>query len=250
VKAGRLFGRTVRRHPRARHGRHRPDADSFRKRGQLWRAPDRGADRRRRAQWLVAREDALKGAASLLRTTPDEVETRVAALLDERRKLERELAEAKKALALGGGGAATGPADEDVGGVKFSGQVLDGLDPKELRGLLDQAKQRLGSGVAVIVAVNDGRASIAAAVTDDLTGRSARSTWFAPASRRWAARAAAAAPTWRRAAVRTATRRQTRLPPLSPRWRADRHPGECRDRWQFRRHRARGQRSWVKPGTT
>ena len=120
-------------------------------------------------EWLVAREDALKGAASLLRTTPDEVETRVAALLDERRKLERELAEAKKALALGGGGAATGPADEDVGGVKFSGQVLDGLDPKELRGLLDQAKQRLGSGVAVIVAVNDGRASIAAAVTDDLT---------------------------------------------------------------------------------
>ena len=120
-------------------------------------------------QWLVAREDALKGAASLLRTTPDEVETRVAALLDERRKLERELAEAKKALALGGGGAATGPADEDVGGVKFSGQVLNGLDPKELRGLLDQAKQRLGSGVAVIVAVNDGRASIAAAVTDDLT---------------------------------------------------------------------------------
>ena len=122
-------------------------------------------------QWLVAREDALKGAASLLRTTPDEVESRVAALLDERRKLERELAEAKKALALGGGGAAAGPADEDVGGVTFSGQVLEGLDPKELRGLLDQAKQRLGSGVAVIVAVNDGRASIAAAVTDDLTGK-------------------------------------------------------------------------------
>ena len=122
-------------------------------------------------QWLVAREDALKGAASLLRTTPDEVESRVAALLDERRKLERELAEAKKALALGGGGAAAGPADEDVGGVEFSGQVLEGLDPKELRGLLDQAKQRLGSGVAVIVAVNDGRASIAAAVTDDLTGK-------------------------------------------------------------------------------
>jgi alanyl-tRNA synthetase len=58
-----------------------------------------------------------------------------------------------------------------MGGVKFSGQVLEGLDPKELRGLLDQAKQRLGSGVAVIVAVNDGKASIAAAVTDDLTGK-------------------------------------------------------------------------------
>jgi alanyl-tRNA synthetase len=123
-------------------------------------------------QWLVAREDALKQTAGLLRTTPDDVEARVAALLDERRKLERELAEAKKALALGGGGAGSAPAaDEDVGGVKFSGQVLEGLDPKDLRGLLDQAKQRLGSGVAVIVAVNEGKGAIAAAVTDDLTGR-------------------------------------------------------------------------------
>jgi len=124
-------------------------------------------------RWLVGREDALKGTASLLRTTPDDVEARVAALLDERRKLERELADAKRALALAGNGgaAATGPADEEVNGVKFSGQVLDGLDPKELRGLLDQAKQRLGSGVAAIVAVNEGKASIAAAVTEDLIGR-------------------------------------------------------------------------------
>jgi alanyl-tRNA synthetase len=125
-------------------------------------------------QWLVGREDALKNAASLLRTTPEDVEARVAALLDERRKLERELAEAKKALALsgasGGGAAKAEAADEDVNGVKFSGQVLEGLDPKDLRGLLDQAKQRLGSGVAVIVAVNEGKASIAAAVTEDLTG--------------------------------------------------------------------------------
>lgn len=126
-------------------------------------------------RWLVGREDALKQTAGLLRTTPDEVEARVAALLDERRKLERDLAEAKKALALsgalGGGGAAkTENADEQVGGVTFSGQVLEGLDPKDLRGLLDQAKQRIGSGVAAIVAVNEGKASIAVAVTDDLTG--------------------------------------------------------------------------------
>jgi alanyl-tRNA synthetase len=122
-------------------------------------------------QWLVAREDALKGAASLLRTTPEDVEARVAALLDERRKLERELADARKALALGGGGGKAEAADEDVGGIAFSGQVLEGLDPKDLRGLLDSAKQRMGSGVAAIVAVNEGKASIAAAVTDDLTGR-------------------------------------------------------------------------------
>ena len=119
-------------------------------------------------QWFVAREDALKAAASALRTTPDEVTERVMALLDERKKLERELAEAKKALALGGGGAASGPADEEINGMTFSGQVLDGLDPKELRGLLDQAKQRMGSGIAAIVAVNEGKGAIAVAVTDDL----------------------------------------------------------------------------------
>jgi alanyl-tRNA synthetase len=124
-------------------------------------------------RWLVGREDALKSTAGLLRTTPDEVEARVAALLDERRRLERELAEAKKALALSGagGGAKAAAADEDVGGVKFSGQVIEGLDAKELRGLLDREKQRMGSGVAAIVAVNEGRASIAAAVTEDLAAR-------------------------------------------------------------------------------
>jgi alanyl-tRNA synthetase len=122
-------------------------------------------------QWFVAREEALKHTASILRTTPEDVEARVSALMEERKKLERELAEAKKALALGGGAAKAENADEEVGGVKFSGQVLDGLDPKELRGLLDQAKQRLGSGVAVIVAVNEGKASIAAAVTEDLVGK-------------------------------------------------------------------------------
>ena len=121
--------------------------------------------------WLVGRDEALKGAASLLKTSPDEVEARVAALLDERKKLERELSEAKKALALGGGSTATTTSDEEIGGVKFSGQVLDGLDPKDLRGLLDAATQRMGSGVAVAVAVNDGKAAIAAAVTDDLTSK-------------------------------------------------------------------------------
>ncbi|MFC3097538.1 alanine--tRNA ligase [Alteraurantiacibacter palmitatis] len=122
-------------------------------------------------QWVVGREETLKAVAATLRTAPDEVLERVAALVDERRNLERELAEAKKALALGGGGGAAPAADEEIGGVKFSGQVLHGLDPKELRGLLDEAKKRMGSGVAAICAVNDGKAAFAAAVTDDLTGR-------------------------------------------------------------------------------
>ena len=121
--------------------------------------------------WLVRREEALKGAAAALRTAPEEVEARVVALLDERKRLERELAEAKKALALGGGSADAGPADEQVGDVVFAGQVIDGLEAKELRGLLDAAKARIGSGVAAIAAVNEGRAAFAVAVTDDLTTR-------------------------------------------------------------------------------
>ncbi|MEE4200189.1 alanine--tRNA ligase [Erythrobacter sp.] len=123
--------------------------------------------------WLVAREEALKAAAAAVRAAPEEVPARVAALLDERKRLEKELAEAQKALALDGGGAARsdGPQDEEIGGIAFSGQVLVGLNPKELRPLLDEAKTRLGSGIAALVAVNDGKAAIAAAVTEDLTGR-------------------------------------------------------------------------------
>ncbi len=123
-------------------------------------------------QWLVGREDALKDAAAAIRATPEEVPGRITALLEERKRLERELADARKALALGGSGAAKpDAADENVAGVKFSGQVIQGLEARELRGLLDEAKARLGSGVATVVAVNDGKAAIAAAVTDDLTDR-------------------------------------------------------------------------------
>jgi len=122
--------------------------------------------------WLTHREDRLREAAAALKSSPEEVPARVAALVEERRKLERELADAKKALALGGGAAkaeAAGP--EQVAGVSFVGQVIDGLDPKGLRGLVDEAKARIGSGVAVLVAVNEGRATVAVGVTDDLTAR-------------------------------------------------------------------------------
>ncbi|HEX8535512.1 MAG TPA: DHHA1 domain-containing protein, partial [Allosphingosinicella sp.] len=120
-------------------------------------------------KWLTAREDRLKEAAAALKATPEEVPLRVATLLEERRRLERELAEAKKALALGGGGASEAAGPEQVGGHGFIGQVIEGLDPKGLRGLVDDAKKRVGSGVVALVAVNDGRASVAVGVTDDLT---------------------------------------------------------------------------------
>jgi len=120
-------------------------------------------------QWLTHREDRLREAAAALKATPDEVPQRVAALLDERRRLERELAEAKKALALGGGAKQeTGP--EHINGHAFVGQVIEGLDPKGLRSLVDENKVRVGSGVVALIAINDGRASVAVGVTDDLSG--------------------------------------------------------------------------------
>jgi alanyl-tRNA synthetase len=120
-------------------------------------------------QYLVGRDETLRATAAALKATPDEVPARVAALIEDRRRLERELADAKKALALGGGqGGPVGP--EQVGATAFIGQVLDGFDAKGLRGAVDEAKQRMGSGIAAIVAVNDGRASIAVGVTADLVG--------------------------------------------------------------------------------
>ncbi len=133
--------------------------------------------------WMSAREEALKGTASLLRTSPEEVEARVAALLDERKKLERELAEAKKALALGGASlvAATGHAAGTstakgvggavINGVEFVDRVLNEYDPKGLRSLIDEEKTGVESGIVAIVTVIDGRATIAVGVTDDLTAR-------------------------------------------------------------------------------
>jgi alanyl-tRNA synthetase len=121
-------------------------------------------------QWLTDREARLRQAAAALKSSPDEVPARVASLIEERRRLERELADAKKALAMGGGGKSDETAVEQVGGHAFLGQVVEGLDPKGLRAAVDTMKQRVGSGIAALVAVNEGRASVAVGVTDDLSG--------------------------------------------------------------------------------
>jgi alanyl-tRNA synthetase len=122
-------------------------------------------------QWLSEREARLREAAAALKTSPDEVPARIASLVEERRKLERELADARKALAMGGGQAKSAAAPEDVNGHKFLGQVVEDFDPKGLRTAVDEMKKRLGSGVGALVAVNDGRASVAVGVTDDLAGQ-------------------------------------------------------------------------------
>ena len=123
--------------------------------------------------YLNEQDERVKTLATTLKVQPAEVLTRVEALVDERRKLERELNEAKKKLALGGGDAG-GAADQvqEIGGVKFLGKVVTGVEPKDLKSLADDGKTSLGSGVVTFVGVSeDGKASAVVAVTDDLTAR-------------------------------------------------------------------------------
>ncbi|HEY4193176.1 MAG TPA: DHHA1 domain-containing protein, partial [Mesorhizobium sp.] len=95
------------------------------------------------------------------------------ALLDERKRLERELNEARKKLALGGGSSTDSVGEsETVAGVGFMGKAVSGISPKDLKPLADAGKQALGSGVVVFVgAGEDNKASVVVAVTDDLVGR-------------------------------------------------------------------------------
>ena len=117
-------------------------------------------------------DQQLRAAADMLKTTPGELPDRIGALLEERKRLERDLSQARQALALGGGESkGGGDGNKDVGGVAFSGRRLDGVPAKELRAMVDAAKQKLGSGVVAFIAVNEGKAALTIGVTDDLTGR-------------------------------------------------------------------------------
>jgi len=111
----------------------------------------------------------VAGAAELLRTTPHEVLGRIETLQDGLKKAERALSEAQKKLALGGGGAAAPAAAETVNGTAFVGRAVEGVAAKDLRGLVDIEKKKLGSGVvALVLKGEDGKGTVAIGVTDDL----------------------------------------------------------------------------------
>ncbi|MFO1081806.1 MAG: alanine--tRNA ligase [Reyranellaceae bacterium] len=118
--------------------------------------------------------DLLSEAAAILKVRPDELPGRLQALVDGQRKVERELAEARRALALAGGSGGAGgaaAADEvrEVGGVKLIGRVLSGVPGKELKGMADEFKKKLGSGVVALIGIEGGKASAVVGVTDDLS---------------------------------------------------------------------------------
>jgi alanyl-tRNA synthetase len=123
------------------------------------------------AAYLNEQEHLLQQTAAALKATPSEVPTRVAALVDERRKLEREVADLRRQIAMGGGAGPAGGGEKEVAGVKLAARVLDGMPAKDLKPMADEMKKQVGSGVIALVAVNEGKASLVVAVTDDLTGR-------------------------------------------------------------------------------
>jgi alanyl-tRNA synthetase len=121
--------------------------------------------------YLAEQDERVRRIAASLKVQPADVVERVEALMDERRRLERELADAKRKLALAGpGGGSNGGEAREIAGVKYLGRVVTGVEPKALKGLADDGKKALGSGVVCFVGVSDdGKASVVVAVTDDLT---------------------------------------------------------------------------------
>ncbi len=120
---------------------------------------------------LNAQARRLQDVVKLLKAPEDEAVERLAGVIEERRKMERDLAETRKRLAMGGGGGRAEPVQE-VDGIKYLGRAVTQVEIKDLKSLADEAKQSVGSGVVAIAGVSsDGKAGIVVGVTDDLTGR-------------------------------------------------------------------------------
>ena len=120
--------------------------------------------------FVAERRQLLSEIAGVLKSTPEEAPARIAQIIKERRKFEREAADLRRELATGGGSAET-PEAKDVGGVKFIGKALSGVPARELKSMADALKGQVGSGVVAVVAEDQGKASLVVAVTPDLKGK-------------------------------------------------------------------------------
>ena len=122
-------------------------------------------------RYLAGQAEIAREAAATLKTSAAELPARVAQLADDRRRLERELADARKALALAGPARDDGDGAKTIAGIAVLTRLVEGVSAKDLKGLADEAKTRLGSGVVAFAAVADGKASLVVGVTDDLVKR-------------------------------------------------------------------------------
>jgi len=118
--------------------------------------------------YLKGRDALLQRTASALKSNTEDVLSRVEALLEDKKRLEKEVTDLRRKMAAGGGAAAGADDFREIGGVKFTSRVLQDMPAGDLKPLADDLKSKLGSGVIALVAVNDGKASLVVAVTDDL----------------------------------------------------------------------------------
>ncbi len=123
--------------------------------------------------YLNEQDKRVQAAASVLKVAPADLVSRIDALMDERKKLERELAEAKRALAMGGASSGAGASDvETINGVQVIGRILKGVAANDLKSMADEAKKALGSGIVILVSTSDdGKGAVVAAVSADLTAQ-------------------------------------------------------------------------------
>jgi len=119
--------------------------------------------------FVSGEEGILRQAAAALRTSPAELPARIAAVVEERRRLEREVSEARRALA--NAGSSPKSAEKRIGEIVFDARVVDGVPGRELKSLADDLKRRINSGVVAVVSRADGKAALVVGVTPDLTGR-------------------------------------------------------------------------------
>ena len=120
-------------------------------------------------EYVRTEETTLTEAAAVLKVGKADLVGRVKALMDDRRKLERQLSEAQRALAGGGGASDDGPDVKVINGVNYAARALDGVPAKELRALADDLKRKVGSGVVALATASDGKASLVVGVTADLS---------------------------------------------------------------------------------
>ncbi|MEP6827830.1 MAG: alanine--tRNA ligase, partial [Aestuariivirga sp.] len=120
--------------------------------------------------YLAEQDRRVLAAASALKVAPQDVLSRIDVLLDERKKMERELADAKRQLAMGDGGSGAGGDVTEVNGVKVLTRILQGVAVNDLKPLADEGKKQLGSGIVILISKSeDGKGSVVVGVTPDRT---------------------------------------------------------------------------------
>jgi alanyl-tRNA synthetase len=119
--------------------------------------------------WLRERVEKLNVIAEKVKSSPLEAQTRIEALLDERRKLEHELNNLRKKTALDGN--SSSKEARTIAGVNYLARVVSGIAPNDLKSLVDEGKKQIGSGIVAFIGVNDDKAALVVGVTQDLTSR-------------------------------------------------------------------------------